>query len=145
MSATRFEERLWPGPGVLVALALSFPMVSLALAPFGWGFAIISGLSAWGLVSAVALLSSPVIRVTPDELSAGDIRVPLAILRKVELLSGEEARIAKGPGLDPRAAHLIRGDVRGLIKIYIQDPNDPTPYLLLSTRRGDALAQRLAS
>jgi hypothetical protein len=120
-------------------------MVSLALAPFGWGFAVISGLSAWGLVSALALLVSPVIRITSEELSAGEIQVPLAILGKIELLSGEEARIAKGPGLDPRAAHLIRGDVQGLVKIYIEDPKDPTPYLLLSTRRGNTLAQLLAS
>lgn len=145
VSATRYEERLRPGATVFLALSLSFPMVCLALAPFGWPLAIFSGIAALFSTCGVAFVLSPIIRVSQLELTAGSIRIPLEVLGKAEVLSQADAKFAKGPGLSPMAAHLIRGDIADLVRIEIRDPQDPTPYLLISTRRPQDLVAALAS
>lgn len=56
----------------------------------------------------------------------------------------EEARLVKGPKLSPAAILLLRGDIGPVVKIEIADPQDPTPYLLLSSRRARELVRALS-
>ena len=46
-----------------------------------------------------------------------------------------EAFAERGPRLDARAYLVIRGWVRDVVRVPIEDPQDPTPYWLLSSRR----------
>jgi hypothetical protein len=54
-------------------------------------------------------------------------------------------RQARGPGLDARAFLCLRGWVQTGARVRIDDPQDPTPYWLLSTRHPDRLAAALAA
>ena len=140
-----FQERLAPGLGVQLAASLAAPMVFLAAAPFGIPLAI-----ALGLFSATALISllqlrAPTIQITAESLRVGRINLPLAALGHCDVFSGTSAFEQRGPKLDPRAARLIVGDIDGVIKITIDDPLDPTPYLLLSTRNGEEICAVLAA
>ena len=52
-------------------------------------------------------------------------------------------RQAHGPRLDARAYLCLRGWIPTGVRIALADPQDPTPYWLLSTRRPEALAAAL--
>lgn len=85
---------------------------------------------------------SPVIRVT-ETFSRGSFEVPLDALGEAEVFTGEEARLERGPRLDARAKLAIRGDVDPVVKVRVIDPLDPTPYILVSTRRPEELVAAL--
>jgi len=144
VTSTSYKERLTPSIGSYIAMALVFPMVLLAALPFGLLFAVLFAASCLIALLVLATLIAPGIEVG-KALQAGRIKVPLDMLGKVEVITGEAARIAKGPGLDSRARLMIRGDIKDLVRVAVIDQNDPTPYLLISSRRPNELAGALGA
>lgn len=138
-----FSERVLPAPTTYLALSLAVPMVLLAALPFGLELAIalsaIVGLS----LTALATVLAPKIEVAGDFLTAGRFRIPLSAIGEATVLSEEESRFARGPGLNANARLMLRGDVAKLVKLEMVDPNDPTPYILISSRRGEQLVSAL--
>ena len=49
----------------------------------------------------------------------------------------------RGPGLDPRSWHVIRGGIDGIVVIDVTDPDDPTPVWVISSRTPDRFAAAL--
>jgi hypothetical protein len=140
-----FQERLAPGFGMQLAATLAAPMTFLAIAPFGIPAAIIGGVvAALGLV-ALLQLRAPSITISEGRLSVGNITLPTSVLAECEMFTGQEAFAERGPRLDPRAARLLIGDIDSVVKIRITDPEDPTPYLLVSTRKPAELCAALAA
>ena len=117
-------------------------MLLLAALPFGTEIGIVVAVA--GSISLVALvvLTSPSISVS-SELSAGRMRIPLAVIGKTESLNKAQLSNLIGPSADARAQLFIRGYVKTALKIEINDPGDPTPYVVISTRRPDQLAVAL--
>jgi hypothetical protein len=74
---------------------------------------------------------------------AGRARLPLWAVGRVDVLPAVEAQAARGPGADPRAYLLIRGYVGPMVRVGVDDPADPVPYWLVSTRRPQQLAAAL--
>jgi len=130
-----YHERLWPAPWLFVSTALVIPASLLVFLPInlfvGIGVAAVLYLGCVGLL----ILAAPVIAVTDGEFIAGRARIPLSALGAVTAFSGEEARLERGPRLDARAWLLIRGWVDPVVRVTLEDLNDPTPYWLVSTRR----------
>jgi hypothetical protein len=62
---------------------------------------------------------------------------------EAEAISKEGIFLERGPKLDPGAYKVFQGSVKTAIKISITDPEDPTPYWLISTRQPDKLAELL--
>lgn len=145
MQTLQFEERLYPSVGMYIAYMLLTPMVMLVAAPFGWPLAL--SLAAVTLVGSLVLASvlSPMIVVDESRLLAGKMSIPLSAIGKVEAIPGEDLRSELGPKLDARAQLLIRGDLRSAVRIGINDANDPTPYLVVSTRRPAELVSALGA
>jgi hypothetical protein len=139
----QFEERLYPSIGMYLAFSLLSPMVLLAAAPFGWTLAITLG--SITLIAALVLASvlSPMIVVDGDRLLAGKFSVPLSVIGIASEIAAENLRSELGPSLDARAQLMIRGDLKTAVKIEIADENDPTPYLIVSTRRPSELVSAL--
>ena len=137
-----FRERLWPSAGILLAASLSLPMLLLAALPFGTqvGFtvAILGTLSLFGLL----FITSPTISVD-KHLKVGRMRIPLTVLASAEEIEREALRDLIGPKADARAQLFIRGYIKTAVKIQISDPLDPTPYVVISTRRPKELAVAL--
>lgn len=139
-----FRERLWPswwiwavgvGFGLslgLVVMRVSGPLTVVLAAGFTTALSL-GLLVAW----------TPQVEVSGGELRAGRAHVPLTLLAGAEALGGEEARLARGPGLDARAYLCLRGWIPGVVRIQLADPQDPTPYWLVSTRRPEALVAAL--
>lgn len=125
-----------------MATSLSFPMLLLAALPFGPQVGILVSVSgALGLITFV-IASSPTIIVT-DELVAGRMRIPLTVIGETTPLTRNELRELIGPAADARAQLFIRGYVKTGLKVEIRDSADPTPYVVVSTRRPEQLAVAL--
>lgn len=119
-------------------------MVLLAALPFGpeLAFTLVFAVPTALILGAIYL--SPTIRVA-ENLSRGNLEIPLTALGKASFFTGEEARLERGPKLDARARLAIRGDIDQVVKIEISDASDPTPYILVSTRRPEELVAALGA
>jgi hypothetical protein len=117
-------------------------MLLLAALPFGTqaGFtvAILGTLSLFSLL----FITSPTISVD-KHLKVGRMRIPLTVLASAEEIEREALRDLIGPKADARAQLFIRGYIKTAVKIQISDPLDPTPYVVISTRRPKELAVAL--
>jgi hypothetical protein len=80
------------------------------------------------------------ISVHDGVLTAGRARIPLAHVGEVLPLDADDTRRLAGRDADARAYLLLRPYLRRAVRIGIDDPADPTPYWLVSTRRPERLA-----
>jgi uncharacterized membrane protein YeaQ/YmgE (transglycosylase-associated protein family) len=135
-----YSERLWPGGLAWVLLGVLAAMLGIALTPVdGTAGAAVAMLAL--VVGAVVLVrTSPRIEVSGGDLRAGSARVPLAVLGPVRALDADETRTELGPRLDARAHLCHRGWVRTAVRVELRDPQDPTPYWIVSTRHPGVLA-----
>ncbi|PPF24821.1 DUF3093 domain-containing protein [Rathayibacter rathayi] len=130
-----YRERLWPAPWLFVATALVIPASVLVFAPIDLRVGVIVAIVLYAgcVLSLVAL--SPVVEVTEGELRAGRAHIPLDLVGEPSSYTGDQAFAERGPRLDARAYLVIRGWVKDVVRVPIEDPADPTPYWLVSTRR----------
>lgn len=135
-----FRERLSPSLWVLVSAAVVAPMAALVLAPIDTTVALVAGALAGVLFVTLLIAWSPVVEVREGMLRAGRARIPVDLLGEPQILTGEAARAARGPELDPRSWHVIRGGIDGLVVVGVDDPDDPTPAWVVSSRTPDRLA-----
>lgn len=135
-----YRERLSPSLWVLVAAAVCGPMAALVFTPIDTTLALVVGALVGVAVVAVLVAGSPTLEVRDGMLRAGRARIEIDLLGDAVVLTGEEARHARGSGLDPRSWHVIRGGIDGVVVVPVRDPDDPTPVWVLSTRTPERLA-----
>jgi hypothetical protein len=139
------RERLHPGPAALAA-ALGLGLVlALVAVPLGVPVAVGVGVVAAVAGTAALVATSPVVEVRDGELRAGRAHVPARLLGEVTELTAEEMRAELGPRLDVRAYVCLRTWARTGVRVRLEDPADPTPYWLVSTRRPQLLAAAVAA
>ncbi|MFE2941738.1 DUF3093 domain-containing protein [Streptomyces sp. NPDC059255] len=143
-SPARYDERLtappaWWGIAALLAVAGGLMTLPLGALPMLGGVIVAGALAAAG----VSAYGSARIRVVADSLVAGDARIPVSALGTAEVLDPEEARAWRLEKADPRAFMLLRSYVPTALRVEVTDPDDPTPYVYLSTRTPQALAAAL--
>lgn len=128
--------------GFFIALSLSAPLVLLSLLPISQTVAVfMAGLVPVGLI-LLSIFSAPTIKIS-ENIRVGRINVPLSALGEAFGLEGDQMKKERGPGLSPAAQFIIRGDLKYMVKVPVKDPNDPTAYLLISTRNPAALASAI--
>jgi hypothetical protein len=94
-------------------------------------------------LAAMVWLSRVRVQVADGELRAGEARLPLRHVGQVDVVPRAGKQVALGPELDP-AAHLVhRAWVGPVVRIEVTDPDDDTPYWIVSTRDPDALVAAL--
>ncbi|NAZ87441.1 DUF3093 domain-containing protein, partial [Kineococcus indalonis] len=84
------------------------------------------------------------VEVSGGELRAARARVPLSVVSRVDVVSAGQRRAALGTELDARAHLAIRSWVPTAVRVHLDDPADPTPYWVVSTRRPQQLADAIA-
>jgi hypothetical protein len=96
-------------------------------------------------VTAAALLWTSRIRVTVTaaEFQVDDARLPLSVISDVVALDTAGKREALGVGAHPLAFVIQRPWIGPAVQIVLDDPADPTPYWVISTRRPVELATAL--
>jgi hypothetical protein len=104
---------------------------------------------AWGIAAAAASLAvatwiftsaAILITVEPDRLRVGRGVIGAAYLAGAVALDADQTRRRAGVDADARAHLVLRPYVATAVEITLDDPADPVPYWLVSTRRPDALA-----
>ncbi|MFD5571745.1 DUF3093 domain-containing protein [Streptomyces cadmiisoli] len=143
-SATPYEERLTaPRSWWLISFLVGLSM-ALIMLPFGT-LALLGGLVGGTAVAAVAASSYGAIRirVVNGSLIAGEAKIPVTALGEAEVLDREEARAWRTHKADTRAFLLLRAYIPTALRVEVVDPADPTPYLYLSTREPERLAEAL--
>ncbi|RZS54291.1 DUF3093 family protein [Microcella putealis] len=140
-----FRERLWPALWWYPIVLLIVPATLLIFAAIDLLAGVVT--AAVLVAGALGLLigSAPTIRIADGTLTAGRARIPVELTGDARGASGEEARAERGVRLDARAWLLLRGDVGPVVRVEITDPDDPTPYWLVSTRRPDELVAALSA
>jgi hypothetical protein len=132
----------------------SWPAAALAggvlAAELGIGFA---GVPLWVLFTVVLVLvvalltwlSRIRIVVTDDDFRVDDARLPRSVIADVIALDGAGKREALGVGAHPLAFVIQRPWIPGAVQVLLNDPDDPTPYWVISTRHPVELATVLLS
>ncbi|MEU9733683.1 DUF3093 domain-containing protein [Streptomyces sp. NPDC048002] len=146
LSTTPYEERLTaPRSWWLVSVLVGVSM-ALILLPFGT-LPMLGGLVGGTAVAAVMASSygSLRIRVVGGSLIAGEAKIPVTALGEAEILDAEEARAWRTYKADTRAFLLLRAYIPTALRVEVTDPEDPTPYLYLSTRRPGELAEAIST
>jgi len=143
-SAT-YSERLrvpvrWWIQGSLLVASFWVAMIVAIPGTAAWGIsAALMTLLAWGLSS----YGHARVVVEDGWLRAGRARIEIGFLGDVEALDAAETRELSGPQADARAFLLLRPYLSQAVRIEIEDPGDPTPYWLVSSRRPARLAAAL--
>jgi hypothetical protein len=144
LSPTPYEERLTaPRSWWLISFLVGVSF-ALILLPFGT-LPMLGGLVGGTAAMAVAASSygSVRIRVVGGSLIAGEAKIPVTALGEAEVLDPEEARAWRTYKADTRAFLLLRAYIPTALRVEVTDPADPTPYLYLSTREPERLAEAL--
>lgn len=143
-AVTRYRERLAPPPSWWLGAA-SFAVV------WGWLVLVVGGpLAAVVAVVLVALATGALlwrhavaVEVGPEGVRAGRAHLDVRHVGPVTALdaAGMHEWLNRTP--DARAWLLLRSYVPGGVRLVVDDPTDPTPYWLISSRRPAELAAAL--
>jgi hypothetical protein len=139
-----FRERLtvpimWWVLASLFALSVLLA-VGAYLGPV-WGIG--TALATVMVAAAIFISAAVVISIDAREIRIGRASIEHAYIASSQALAAEEARQRAGVGADARAHLVLRPYVRTAVEITLDDPQDPVPYWLVSTRRPQQLAAAL--
>lgn len=144
---TGYRERLlprwwaWLLPlSVILMLAVAYGAALGTTA--GW----LVGAAGIAIVVTFLWVSAPLITVTEEGLQAGQAVLPLTSVGDAETVTAEDIRRLRGPGADARLFVALRPwSARGGVLVTLDDPEDPHPAWLLSSRNPTRLVAALAA
>jgi hypothetical protein len=125
VQGTMLVASLWLAVVVALPQAAAWTVTGLALLLMAGGF--------WAY-------GAPRVAVAGGVLTAGRASIPVSLLGEVLPLDADAMRRAAGVDADARAHLLLRPYLKRGVRVDVVDPDDPTPYWLLSCRRPDRLA-----
>jgi Protein of unknown function (DUF3093) len=149
--AVRYRERLWVpwwwwplGFFLAGLIALEVNQAAAAVPdwiPFAALFGVASGALLW--------LGRTEVRVVADgsvvELWAGGAHLPVSVIARSAEVPKSAKSAALGRQLDPAAFVAHRAWVGPMILVVLDDPDDPTPYWLVSCRHPERVLSALRS
>jgi hypothetical protein len=138
-----YAERLWLGPLGWVLLVLFAAMMAVAFIPVSPVLSVVVGAVVLAVGAVVLAGLAPRVEVADGVLRAGGARIPVRLLGEAVALDPTQAKAELGPRLDARAHLCLRGWIHTAVRIEVRDPQDPTPYWLVSTRHPAQLAAAL--
>jgi len=129
----------WPiGLGVAALLAAELHMGAPGM--YAWlPYVLLLPVSIWALLR----LSRSKVEVVDGELVVGRAPLPVEVVSRGVVVPASAKSAAMGRQLDPAAFVQHRPWVRTMALIVLDDPEDPTPYWLVSTRRPSELLAAL--
>jgi hypothetical protein len=122
--------------GFVLMIAVAYGAALGALAGY-----VIAGAGAV-LVAIMMWVTSPLLTISEDGLTVGRATLPLDCIGEVESLTKADITRLRGPGADARMFTAVRTwSARDGILVHVDDPADPHPAWLVSTRQpGRAIA-----
>jgi hypothetical protein len=92
------------------------------------------------IAAAIFISASILISVDSDELRVGRASIEHLYIADCRALDPEQTRRRAGVEADARAHLVLRPYVKTAVEITLNDPEDPVPYWLVSTRHPQQLA-----
>ncbi|HXH80809.1 DUF3093 domain-containing protein [Nocardioides sp.] len=142
-----FAERLsvplrWWAQGTMMVATLWLALVVAVPLTLAW---VVTGV-AMALLSAL-FISYGAARVSVGDgvLQAGRAQIATEHLGAVTPLDPEAMRLLAGRDADARAFLLLRPYLKRGVRVDLDDPSDPAPYWLISSRHPDRLAAALVA
>ena len=147
----RYRERLWvpwwwwpPGLGVAALIAKEVNMGVRTLPP--WLPYVVLGAVAVGVLLWLGRAEVRVVTDGPQvEVWAGQAHLPMSVVSRSAEIPRTAKSAALGRQLDPAAYVLHRPWVGPLVLLVLDDPDDPTPYWLVSVRHPERMLSALRS
>lgn len=147
----RYRERLWVpwwwwlvGFGAAAVLAFEVNM-GIRNLPDWLAYVVLGAVAAGVLL----WLSRSEVRVLNDgptvQLWAGEAHLPASVISRSAAIPRSAKSAALGRQLDPAAFVMHRAWVGPMALVVLDDPDDPTPYWLVSTRSPDKVLSALRS
>jgi hypothetical protein len=91
----------------------------------------------------IAISMRSTISIDGQELRIDQAHIEVKYLGGVEQLTSSQMRLLRTRDADPAAYLAIKFWLSTGVKITIADPRDPTPYWLVTSKRGDQIAALL--
>lgn len=114
-----------------------------------WWWSIVAGviaaaLATWGLIA----LSRTKVEVVEDSrggriIRAGDAQLPASVVDRTLVIPPTAKQAALGRQLDPAAFVIHKGWIPTMAMLVLDDPLDPTPYWLVSSKNPQELLEAL--
>lgn len=139
-----YRERLtlsWRWIGVVAGLILSVAIVYFVYQPPQVASAVTLGLLAIAVAATVA--GSIRVDVQPTGLQCGSNVLEPRYIGDARALTADQTRERLGPAADPRAFLVTRFYVPRAVEVTVDDPADPHPYWLVSSRHPEELADAI--
>jgi len=133
-----YDERLqvplwwWLVAAIVIGLLgyeIQLALHDTALSPIA--YVVLVPLAAWLLWS----MGRTRVRVADGELWAGNAHLPINLIDRAAVIPASAKSAALGRQLDPAAFLAHKFWVKTMVLLVLDDPDDPTPYWLVSTRR----------
>ncbi|MGH3637459.1 MAG: DUF3093 domain-containing protein [Mycobacterium sp.] len=151
----RYRERLlvpwwwWP-PGfalaALIALEVNQGVQSLPnWLPYALLLPVAAAVLIWLGRVDVRVVSTSTADGADTELWVGAAHLPASVISRTAEVPRSAKSAALGRQLDPAAYVVHRAWVAGMVLVVLDDPEDPTPYWLVSCRRPDRVLAALRS
>ncbi|MDN5894704.1 MAG: DUF3093 domain-containing protein [Nocardioides sp.] len=129
VQGTMLVASLWLAVAVALPSALASALIALA------GMAL--------MTAAFLTYGSARVCVVDGELRAGRAHIAVGLLGAADPLDAESTRLVAGRDADARAYLMLRPYLKQSVRVAIEDPDDPAPYWLVSTRHPERLAAAL--
>jgi hypothetical protein len=149
--SVRYRERLWApwwwwplgfAVAALIALEVNQGVQGLPnWVPFAALFGVAAAALLWLGRSEVAVIADG----DSVELWAGQAHLPAAVISRSAEIPRSAKSAALGRQLDPAAYVLHKGWVGPMALVVLDDPDDPTPYWLVSCRHPERVLSALRS
>jgi hypothetical protein len=151
----RYRERLWVPwwwwplgfvPAILVALEVNQAVSGVPnWVPFAALFAVTAGAILFLGRSEVRVVEGGGADDTVVELWVGDAHLPASVIARSAEIPRSAKSAALGRQLDPAAYVLHRAWIGPMVLVVLDDPDDPTPYWLVSCRHPEKVLSALRS
>jgi hypothetical protein len=140
-----YSERVLPNFGTFAAVFVLLPSTLIIAEPFDLRIGLVVGLIAVSTIWGLLVFRAPRIQVSKNHLRVGRVTIPRHSIGKPLAITKSEIFAERGPNLDPAAHKVFQGSVKTAVKIPVTDPEDPTPYWLVSTRHPNKLVEALSN
>lgn len=139
-----YSERLyvplrWWVLGTLLIATFWLAMVAAVPEPLAWAITALM----LALLAAGFLAYGTRITVSQGDLRVGKAHIGGQYLGDATTLDKDATKRVAGVEADARAHLVLRPYLKRSVRVAVADPEDPTPYWLISTRNPDALVAAL--
>lgn len=137
-----YRERVSPGLSFFLAGLFVPTALFLIVLAFDDLWALVTFVVSEAAIIIIGLLSAPTLVLSRDSISIGKVTIPTKYISGVTVIPQSDQQAEKGPRLQPAAYVRFQVGVKGLIKIELNDPADPTPYWLISSRNPELFTKK---